>query len=468
MEQLHQAGDVVAERYRIVQILGQGGVGITYEAEDLREHQRVALKALSLHRMTDWKAMELFKREALTLEQLEHPAIPRYFDYFEVDTETDRAFYIAQQLAPGQSLAELSQAGWRPRVAEIRQIAIQVLEVLSYLHQLTPPVIHRDIKPQNIIRQQNGQIFLVDFGAVQDTYHHTVARGSTVVGTFGYMAPEQFRGQASTVTDLYGLGATLVALMAAKDPADLPQRNMKLNFRSHVKASRKFIRWLEQMLEPAVEDRFPSAGVALAALQGHRSLHARQPYLPKKSKITCTKTSRKLVVEIPPVGLGNTISRRCACIILSWLSLSLFVCWLVSASGIPLSAEMDVARAIWVFIVASAGIIIGLRAFQQWFLWAFGTTTLELTPHRFQLHRALHPWDADISTVGETQALLKTKLETVLIAPVLDFPIACALHERVKTHRFGFLLTPQEQRWIVYELHEFLASLQKIGSTREI
>lgn len=79
---------------------------------------------------------------------------------------------------------------------------------MIYLQQLEPPIIHRDIKPNNIIRDRDGKVFLVDFGAVRDTYYTTSMHGSTVVGTFGYMAPEEFRSKALPARDLYGLGAT--------------------------------------------------------------------------------------------------------------------------------------------------------------------------------------------------------------------------------------------------------------------
>ncbi len=272
MEQLHQTEDIIAQRYRIIDTLGQGGSGTTYLAQDLQTSQRVALKALSLHRMNDWKMMELFEREAKVLAQLNHPAIPRYLEYFHVDTPSDRSFYIAQQLAEGKSLAALVQEGWHATEAEVRRIAEQILEILVYLHQQTPPVIHRDIKPQNIIRREDGQVFLVDFGAVQDTYYNTFMRGSTVVGTFGYMAPEQFRGQAVTVTDLYGLGATLLFLLTHRSPAELPTDGVKLNFRSRVQISEEFAAWLEKILEPDVEDRFASAKAALSVLQGERKI----------------------------------------------------------------------------------------------------------------------------------------------------------------------------------------------------
>ncbi|MFB8787332.1 MAG: ankyrin repeat domain-containing protein [Potamolinea sp.] len=270
MELLHEPGEIIAQRYRILDQLGQGGSGTTYQALSLQNDQQVALKALSLHRLTDWKMLELFEREARVLAQLNHPAIPRYLEYFHVDTPQDRSFYIAQQIAEGKSLAALVQNGWHANEQEVRQIAIQILEILVYLHSLTPPVIHRDIKPQNIIRSSDGKIFLVDFGAVQDTYHNTFMRGSTVVGTYGYMAPEQFRGQAVPTTDLYGLGATLLFLLTHRSPAELPTDRLKIDFRSRVQISEDFADCLEKMLDPDVEERFSSAKEALEVLRGKR------------------------------------------------------------------------------------------------------------------------------------------------------------------------------------------------------
>ena len=308
METMHQPGEVIAERYRIIDTLGRGGVGITYAAEDLQGDKRVALKALSLRRMTDWKKMELFEREAKVLSQLSHAAIPRYLDYFQADFASDRCFYIAQELAPGQSLAALVENGWQPEETEVRRLAAKVLEILIYLQSLTPPVIHRDIKPPNIIRSEDGQIFLVDFGAVVDSYRHTIAGGSTVVGTYGYMAPEQFRGQAALETDLHGLGATLLFLLTGKSPADLPRRQLRIDFRSSLHVSGQFADWLEKMLEPAREDRFQSAEEALAVLQGEREI---APSLtpkrrkPKGSPIRLNQAEELLAVEIPPVWLRS-------------------------------------------------------------------------------------------------------------------------------------------------------------------
>lgn len=302
MKLLHQVGDIINQKYRIVDILGEGGIAITYLAEDLQTGDNLALKVLSLRRMNDWKKMELFTRESQILSQLNHPAIPQYIDYFQLETDYDNSFYIAQQLAPGKSLAKLVENGYYFHESEVRYIAIQILDILIYLHSFSPPVIHRDIKPQNLIRGDNGKIFLVDFGAVADTYHNTVTGGSTVVGTFGYMAPEQFRGKAFPSTDLYGLGTTLLYLLTKKCPSDLPQKHLKIDFGSQVDVSRKFVDWLGKILEPIAEDRFPDAGVALAVFQKKESLNkylTQKPLKPKDTPISLRRNEEKLQIEIP-------------------------------------------------------------------------------------------------------------------------------------------------------------------------
>ena len=301
MELLHEPGETIAQRYRIVEPLGQGASGTTYLAEDLQRNRRVALKAMSLRTQDNQNAIAQFEREAVVLAQLNHPAIPSYLEYFHVDTQSDRCFYIAQQLVEGQSLAALVQNGWHASEAEIRRIAIQLLKILVYLHELTPALIHRDIKPENIIRRADGQVFLVDFGAVYSSDRTTVANSNivagtfgTVIGTFGYMAPEQFLGQAVPATDLYGLGATLLFLLTHRCPADLPIDELTFDFRdrcfgalgNHVQISDEFADWLEKMLEPDVAARFSSAKEALAVLQGRQITphKSRQP-LRKKNLV---------------------------------------------------------------------------------------------------------------------------------------------------------------------------------------
>ena len=271
------------QRYRITSILGEGNSGITYAAEDMTQPGiTFALKVLSFQETSDWKMLELFEREAKVLAQLQHPAIPRYFDSFHIDTENDRQFVIVQELAKGKSLAAWVESGWHADEATVKKIAKAILEILIYLQQLEPPVIHRDIKPQNIIRDDDGSVFLVDFGAVRDTYYSTMMRGSTVVGTFGYMAPEQFRGQAVPATDLYGLAATLLFLLTHCSPAELPAKGLGVDFRSQIQVSEGFANWLEKMLAPDANERFASAQSALNALR-------KPQLLVKRNKVSLVK-----------------------------------------------------------------------------------------------------------------------------------------------------------------------------------
>jgi hypothetical protein len=273
---VHNSGPVkireerLAGRYVVLGELDRGGNAVTYEAEDTQTGKRVALKKLDLRALEEWKGLELFEREAAVLAQLEHPAIPRYIANHQIDTPEGPAFLIAQELAPGKSLEEWLAGGWKPTEADVSDVATQVLSVLDYLHARTPPVFHRDLKPQNLVRDDKGRIAVVDFGAVRAAANATMRGGSTVAGTFGYMAPEQLRGQASAASDLYGLGATLVHLLAGRSPDRLPQTRLRFDL-SGLPVSPPLRRWLERLLEPEPEERFASAGQALAALRNPRA-----------------------------------------------------------------------------------------------------------------------------------------------------------------------------------------------------
>ena len=458
MELLHQPEEIIAARYRILDILGQGGVGTTYEAQDLQNGQRVAIKVLSLRRMADWKKMELFEREARILSQLNHPGIPHYLDYFQVDTAQDRGFYIAQQLATGKSLAVLVENGWHPDESEVRHLATQVLEILIYLHELTPAVIHRDIKPQNIIQQENGQVFLVDFGAVQDTYHNTVTGGSTVVGTYGYMAPEQFRGQAVLSTDLYGLGTTLLFLLTGKSPADLPQRKLKIDFRSYVRVSKDFADWLDKMLEPVIEDRFPSAKVALAVLQGKEELTsflAQKPRSPKDTPITLTYAEGHLVINIPPVWVRSTNSRLFALLSLVWNGFSLLTIWVIAEYRYPIPFFLFN----WYFFCTF--VVFGLLMLATFVYSAGSRTYIEIKQWRFLIEWRLLGWCWE-KIEGYTPDINQVKLSGISL-PLKKKPLTvCVLRSKLRKHRFGWLLTQPENEWLIGEITAFLAFLEKV------
>ncbi|MEZ0370852.1 MAG: serine/threonine protein kinase, partial [Candidatus Sericytochromatia bacterium] len=224
----------------------------------------MVLKELRLDRLQSWKVLELFEREIKVLKQLDHPHLPQYLDAFQIDSEADTCLYLVCSWADGESLLDKLEAGWRPDEDQVWDIARQGLELLDYLHSFNPAVIHRDLKPGNLIMGPEGEVHLVDLGSVQGVLNPD--GGSTVVGTFGYMPPEQFSDQCVPASDLYALGATLVHLLTGKYPSDLPRKGMKLDYQSLLGCKPFYIQWLDKLLAPEVENRFQSAGEALTAL----------------------------------------------------------------------------------------------------------------------------------------------------------------------------------------------------------
>ena len=206
---------VLDERYDIQQQLGRNAGRRTLLARDIHSQELVVIKLLSFGSDFEWDALKLFEREAETLKALSHPAIPRYLNFFETNTLNSKGFALVQTYVEGISLAEQLKTGRTFNEQEVRQIALALLEILIYLHGRQPLLIHRDIKPSNILLSNSsghsvGQVYLVDFGSVQ-TLAAREGGTMTVVGTYGYMPPEQFGGRTVPSSDLYSLGATLIA-----------------------------------------------------------------------------------------------------------------------------------------------------------------------------------------------------------------------------------------------------------------
>ncbi len=263
--------EILRDRYEIQQRLGKKAGRQTLLARDLQAGELVVVKRLTFSRDFNWDDLKLFEREAETLQALSHPCIPRYVDSFELDTASGKGFALVQSYIDAPSLEEHLKAGRIFNESELKELAKALLEILAYLHGQKPPVIHRDLKPSNILLGDRsgdsiGQVYLVDFGSVQ-TLATQEGKTITVVGTYGYMPPEQFGGRAVPASDLYSLGATLIALAAKAHPADLPQKDMQIQFEDAAYISPAFADCLKWMTEPSLERRLDSARAALEALQ---------------------------------------------------------------------------------------------------------------------------------------------------------------------------------------------------------
>jgi serine/threonine protein kinase len=247
---------LIRGQYRLSRRLGAGSQGHTFLAIDEMRDVQVAIKRFDLRASTDWKRFELFERECSVLRSLSHAAIPRYVEHFE----HDGACYLVMERVLGESLQERRARGERMAEAEIWRLLFSVGEVLQWLHGQQPPVIHRDIKPGNLVRRPDGSIALVDFGAVRDVLR--IDGGSTIAGTFGYMAPEQMQGRALPQTDVYGLGATVLAVMSGREPEQFPHKGLRIDL-SPLLASDSLKTVLTMMLEPDPDVRPRSVHEAL-------------------------------------------------------------------------------------------------------------------------------------------------------------------------------------------------------------
>jgi len=237
-------GSVLARRYEILKVLGHGGMSTVYAARDLRFSG--AVKVAAVKEMAEFagsqpermRALELFEREANLLAALNHPAIPKVYDYF---SESKRA-YLVIEFIDGQDLETLiSQSGDPISESRVVSWAIQVCEVLTYLHNREPkPIIFRDMKPSNVMLTRDGRIMLIDFGIAKI---FQASHKGTMIGTEGYAPPEQYRGLAEPRGDLYALGAMIHHLLTRSDP------RLEAPFTFHERLPRQ----LNPQVSPSVE-----------------------------------------------------------------------------------------------------------------------------------------------------------------------------------------------------------------------
>lgn len=314
-------GHVLVERYEIRKQLGKKAGRQTLLAWDRQTKNLVVVKLLSFNPEFTWDDLKLFEREAETLRTLSHPAIPQYLDFFDMVSPHIHSFALVQSYIEGETLERHLKAGRTVSEADVKQLATSLLEILIYLHSRQPPVIHRDIKPSNILltnRSGNsvGDVYLVDFGSVQTL----AARESgtiTIVGTYGYMPPEQFSGRANPASDLYGLGATLIYMATGRHPADIPQKQLKLQFKSLTNLSSELTQWLARLVEPGLDERFASAQAALQNLDylfRHQQIYIEKLALdapftisqPSGSAVKLSTLANLLTIEFPQTQIKQT------------------------------------------------------------------------------------------------------------------------------------------------------------------
>ncbi|MEA5534070.1 bifunctional serine/threonine-protein kinase/formylglycine-generating enzyme family protein [Crocosphaera sp. XPORK-15E] len=267
----------LGDRYRPISLIGEGAFGRTFKAVD--EHRLNTPCVIKQFIFTDpnpktlEKAVVLFKQEAQRLFELgKHPQIPDLFAYFEQEGKS----YLIQELVDGEDLLKVLQQQTLSET-EVKQFLLDLLPVLQFIHERN--VIHRDIKPDNIIRAKDGKLVLIDFGVSKQI--NAITTVGTTTGTPGYASPEQMRGMVYPASDLYGLGVTAIRLLTGCIPQ---QRNnslideiynpleMKWVWRDYLQQQGKTVsptlgEILDKLIQEKVKNRFQSAEEALNALK---------------------------------------------------------------------------------------------------------------------------------------------------------------------------------------------------------
>jgi len=210
---LSVVGEVVADRYELEELVGTGGMSSVFKARDRLLERSVALKILHEHYLSDPDYVERFRREARAVAQLAHPNIVTVIDRGEQDGRQ----FIVFEYVDGENLKQLvSREGALP-VREAVELAVQVARALGYAHERG--IVHRDVKPQNVILNEDGRAKVTDFGIARSVDVDGVTQTGTVLGTSDYIAPEQAQGQpVDAHTDVYSLGVVLYELLTGELP----------------------------------------------------------------------------------------------------------------------------------------------------------------------------------------------------------------------------------------------------------
>jgi serine/threonine protein kinase len=285
--QMCGSDELFHDRYSIQRVLGRGGFGVTFLAQDARlpGHPLCVVKQLCPkvnNPLTLRRAEQRFEREATILGQLgSHAQVPRLLDYFEEDDQ----FFLVQEYIKGWTLAKEVKREGTLSEAAVKRFLLEILPVLTYIHE--HGVIHRDIKPPNILRSQDdGRLVLIDFGAVKEQFvapHLATDRGSTThfVGTLGFAPAEQLALRPTYASDIFALGITCLYMLTGRPPMEFSSDSAtgEVCWREFVTVSDHFGKVLDRMLKVTLRDRFQSAAEIGRALELEPHLDALQPCL---------------------------------------------------------------------------------------------------------------------------------------------------------------------------------------------
>ena len=291
-------GKILRSRYKILKVLGSGGFGDTYLAEDidLPKNPKCVVKRLKSNPNPELLeiAQRLFESEAQVLYRLgnESDRIPKLFAHFEENGE----FYLVQEFVDGQDLSKEVLPGKQWSEAQVIQLLEEILEVFTVIHSKN--IIHRDIKPANLMRRhKDGKIVVIDFGAVKEISTLIMnPQGQTIpsiaIGTAGYMPSEQAYGQPKLCSDIHAIGMLAIYALTGIKPHELPKdpKNGEVIWRNWANVSERTANVLSQMVPYHFSERYQSAFDAIDAVTALKPKPKRKPQLNPKSRREILKT----------------------------------------------------------------------------------------------------------------------------------------------------------------------------------
>ena len=256
-------GSKIGERYTVLKLLGQGGFFKTYLVTDEKCNKSLAMKVCDKnHRGYSATLREVILQEPHMMMKLNHPAVPKVFDI----VEDENNICIIREYVEGQTLDTVLQESGPIKQEMVLNWAIQLCDVLGYLHKQNPPYIYRDMKPANVILQPCGNVKVVDFGAVK-VYDALQKLDDCVLGTRGYASPEGYHGKTDSRSDIYSLGMTLHHLLTGVDPNTPPYETKPIRA-INPNLSRDLEAIILRCTQLNPEDRFQNCDELMIALQG--------------------------------------------------------------------------------------------------------------------------------------------------------------------------------------------------------
>ncbi|MDJ0517902.1 MAG: bifunctional serine/threonine-protein kinase/formylglycine-generating enzyme family protein [Trichodesmium sp. MO_231.B1] len=301
---------VLAERYRPLKIIGQGGFGRTFQAVDEYRPSKPFCVIKQFFPQAQGtkkreKAASLFAQEAERLDTLgRHPQIPELFAYYTQDNRQ----YLVQEFIDGQNLKQELELSGAFNERQIWELLKSLLPVLEFIH--SKQVIHRDIKPENIIRRRrDNQLLLVDFGAAKYATNTALAATGTVIGSAGYAAPEQALGKATFASDIYSLGVTSINLLTQVEPFDLfDVSEGEWVWREYLKftVSDEVAKLLDKMIVGATKKRFQNVGEILSVVNPKYKKQINSTYKPKIFPIFTKEVAKGETFTFEVVTVNNS------------------------------------------------------------------------------------------------------------------------------------------------------------------